>query len=284
MHGTTLTNCGLLHTKTINFLNKKQYVAKQAILTMFMDPVFLALIMTTTRRKKSASFSLMSSSHGEDPAAASNSMEQSGGVRRRNRKAVDRIWKKGGNEMSSQKNLRAQFGPSSICCKISWRAARLSYNRWIICCENNDLFRYEKGHNFRRRNDGLWSPKSTKNEILTHEVDDIVWPGEELLEVRQEGGGRGHGGGQQEVKSTSDIKKIKDADFFAALFCFSIFNFSRLRDFFNRFMAWKVAWVCFRSFPPFSASPLAPLFWQVGRQKHENKTGQDKGDKSGAKT
>ena len=72
---------------------------------MFMDPVFLALIMTTTRRKKSASFSLMSSSHGEDPAAASNSMEQSGGVRRRNRKAVDRIWKKGGSGISSQRTI-----------------------------------------------------------------------------------------------------------------------------------------------------------------------------------
>lgn len=27
--------------------------------------------------------------------------------------------KKGGNEISFQKKLRAQFGPSSICCKIS---------------------------------------------------------------------------------------------------------------------------------------------------------------------
>ncbi len=123
---------------------------------MFMDPVFLALIMTTTRRKKSASFSLMSSSHGEDPAAASNSMEQSGGVRRRNRKAVDRIWKKGEMKyrLKGQFLKAVNFGQVPSVATLRYPEG-LSYNRGKICCENNDLFRYEKGHNFRRRNDGL---------------------------------------------------------------------------------------------------------------------------------
>ncbi len=57
-------------------------------ITMPMDPVFLALIMTTMRRKKSASFSLMSNSQDAGP---SNRSEQSGGVRRRNTKEAARI-------------------------------------------------------------------------------------------------------------------------------------------------------------------------------------------------
>jgi len=53
-------------------------------LTMFMDPVFLDLIMMTMMRKKSASFSLMSSSQGAEPV---KSREHRGGVSRRTRKA-----------------------------------------------------------------------------------------------------------------------------------------------------------------------------------------------------
>ncbi len=73
--------------------------------------------------------------------------------------------------------------------------------------------------------------------------------------------------GQQEVKSTSEIKNNQRWRFFW-LFCF-VFQFSKVARFFNRFMAWKVAWVCFHAFPPFSSGAAFLTGWPPKTRKQD---------------